>query len=86
MQGFVYGSNKPYITEDERKISEKDFRLITRHLGKPRLLRHFNFLVNRIFPDKWEMLTKVDQVLLGLLKPAGSVLAGRILFAAPVQK
>jgi ubiquinone/menaquinone biosynthesis C-methylase UbiE len=86
MQKMIYGSGKPYITEDERKLSEFDLDQIMRQL-EPRLFtKHFNFLVTRVIPDRFESLAKVDRLLLLVLRPIAHLLAGRMLFSARIAK
>ena len=86
MQRMIYGSGKPYITEDERKLSEFDLDQIMRQL-EPRLFtKHFNFLVTRVIPDRFESLAKIDRLLLRVLRPIAHLLAGRMLFSARIAK
>lgn len=86
MRRLIYGPGKPYITEDERKLSEVDLREITKHLQPRQFEKHFNFLVTRIVPDRFEFIAKADRLLLRLLKPIGRLLAGRVLVSAHVSK
>jgi ubiquinone/menaquinone biosynthesis C-methylase UbiE len=79
MQRFIYGHDKPYITEDERKLSEHDIAQIRKPLSKLEVSKHFNFLVTRIFPDRWLTAAKIDRVLLVALAPLAYLLAGRVL-------
>lgn len=53
MQRLIYGGVKPYITEDERKLTELDLKEILRPLHSIQSEKHFNFLVTRIFPDRF---------------------------------
>lgn len=78
MQKFVYASDKPYITEDERKLTELDMAAITRPLDV-HMRRYYNFIVTRLIPDKWDWAAKADRLLLKALP--GSLLAGRVLLA-----
>ncbi len=82
MQKLIYGPGRPYITEDERKLNESDLQEIARPLQEPEFLRHYNFIVTRLIPDKLETFAKLDQLLLRALKPLGPLLAGRVLFGA----
>lgn len=86
MRRLIYGPGQPYITEDERKLSEDDLAQISRPL-QPRLFtKYFNFLVTRVIPDRFDTSAKLDRLLLRLLHPIGHVLAGRVLFAARIAK
>lgn len=86
MRGFIYGQGKPYITEDERKLNESDVQAIIRQFGAPEFFRHYNLIVTRLLPDRYEVVAKLDQLLLRVLKPLGLVLAGRVLFASRIRK
>lgn len=86
MRKFVYGPGKPYITEDERKLNELDLKIITEQLQDPEFHRYFNFIVTRLISDRFRLSAKLDQLLLRILRPIGSLLAGRVLFSARIRK
>lgn len=86
MRGVIYGPGKPYITEDERKLSEFDLAQIMQPLAPPLLTKHFNFLVTRVIPDRFDTLTKIDRLLLRMLRPVAHLFAGRVLFSARISK
>jgi len=86
MQKLIYGAAAPYITEDERKLTEADLKLITAPLQAPTMRKYFNFLVNRLIPDRMETVAKADRLVLRTVGALGGVLAGRILFAARFRK
>jgi ubiquinone/menaquinone biosynthesis C-methylase UbiE len=86
MRSLIYGPGKPYITADERKLSESDLRAITAPLQEREFVKYYNFLVTRVVPDRFEGLAKIDRLLLRLLKPLGPWLAGRVLFSARFAK
>lgn len=86
MRSLIYGPGKPYITEDERKLSEVDVENISKHLGPRTFGKYFNFLVTRIVPDRFDSVAKLDRVLLRLLHPLGPFIAGRVLFCARLMK
>lgn len=86
MQRFIYGPGKPYITEDERKLSEFDLAEIMKPLEPPLFTKHFNFLVTRVIPDRFAQLAKADRLLLRALRPLAPLLAGRVLFSARIAK
>jgi 2-polyprenyl-3-methyl-5-hydroxy-6-metoxy-1,4-benzoquinol methylase len=83
MQRVIYGPGKPYITADERKLTEGDVEEIAkvvRFTGR----RHFNALVGRLVPD-YDFPAKVDRMLLSAVEPIGPLLAGRILYDGEVM-
>ena len=86
MRRFIYGTNKPYITSDERKLTESDIKKIHKHLRSMELDKYFNFLVTRLFPDRFSWIARVDRMLLKCLRPFASILAGRVLFAGRIAK
>jgi 2-polyprenyl-3-methyl-5-hydroxy-6-metoxy-1,4-benzoquinol methylase len=86
MRRFIYGPGKPYITEDERKLSESDLKQIMAPLQPCLFRKYFNFLVTRIIPDRIDIFAKLDCLLLRILHPVGHLLAGRVLFAARISK
>jgi ubiquinone/menaquinone biosynthesis C-methylase UbiE len=86
MQRLIYGPGKPYITEDERKLSESDLKEIVSPLKSIEFEKHFNFVVTRLIPDRFGFLNKADAALLALLHPFGRFLAGRVLFSARIEK
>ncbi|MBA3998024.1 MAG: hypothetical protein C0489_05645 [Candidatus Accumulibacter sp.] len=83
---LIYGPGTPYITADERKLSEADLAEIKKPLQACLIEKHFNFLVTRLIPDRFDSCAKADRLLLRLLKPLGPLLAGRVLFCAQVAK
>lgn len=86
LKQFVYGGQDVYITEDERKLTEKDILQIKDRLQPLDLEKYFNFLVNRVLPDKFYSLNKVDRFLLICLTPLARFLGGRILFVGRIAK
>lgn len=85
MQRLIYGPGKPYITEDERKLTERDMDLITKPLTV-NSRRYFNFLVTRIIPDRWDFTAKLDCIAMAIVGPLGKLLAGRVLLTGTLRK
>jgi ubiquinone/menaquinone biosynthesis C-methylase UbiE len=86
MLRFIYGSEKPYITHDERKLDERDIRVVRGAMQRLDLEKYFNFLVTRIFPDRYDLLSKIDRGILIMLNPIGHLLGGRVLLSGPIVK
>ncbi len=86
MVRFVYKNKKPYITEDERKLTELDVKAFINTMEKPEVKKYFNFIVTRIIPDKYLFLRKLDRILLMILSPISSILGGRVLVAGELKK
>lgn len=81
VQRSIYGKDQPYITEDERKLTEADVALITRNLTVQRA-EHFNFLVTRIVPDRYDWMLKADRLALRVMGRLARYLSGRVLLVA----
>jgi len=86
MQKFVYKGEKPYITVDERKLTQIDISQITKPMETILIEKYFNFLVNRIFPDSYELLNKIDRFMLIITKPISYLLGGRVFIAGRLKK
>jgi len=86
MTKFVYGEQKPYITEDERKLTEIDVKVFIAMMKRPEIHKYFNFVVTRIIPDKYLSLRKLDRALLIVLSPISFILGGRVLVAGELKK
>lgn len=86
MVRFIYGTENPYITQDERKINEHELKTLT-DIMRPDSLhkKYFQFLAGRIFPAR-RRVEKIDRVLMTMVGSAGSILAGRVVLAGTVVK
>lgn len=78
MRNFIYKGAKPYITEDERKLTEVDMREITDNLHVESK-RYFNAVVTRLVPDSYSFLNRLDRIMLSCLGFLGGLIAGRVL-------
>ena len=86
MEGFVYDNKNPYITEDERKLTEADCDAINQSLDGFVLRKYFYFIVNRVIPEKYDILNKIDRAVLTVCGYLGRYLAGRTLVAGSIKK
>lgn len=84
LRAFIYKGEKPYITQDERKTTERDIEAIKGSLGRIHDERYFNAIVTRLLPDKWTVMNKIDQMLLRVL-PVGRFIGGRALLAGRIS-
>ncbi len=85
MVNFVYEGKKPYITVDERKLTEKDIEDIVAII-RPEIIKYFSFIITRILPDKYLTLAKIDRILLIILFPISYILGGRVLVTGELKK
>lgn len=86
MRRFIYGTDRPYITQDERKLTEADLDLCRGALGRFDTEEYFNFIVNRILPDRFDAVAQLDRGLLKRLSGASRRLGGRVLITGTVAK
>jgi ubiquinone/menaquinone biosynthesis C-methylase UbiE len=87
MVRIVYGADKPYITEDERKMNEHDIALVLRGLEPRPRTRFFDMAVNRVLPAHTRALNILDHVVLNFaMRPVAHYLGGRILMTATIVK
>jgi ubiquinone/menaquinone biosynthesis C-methylase UbiE len=86
MVRFIYGTDTPYITEDEHKIDEREFAVVRSHMTDDIELQHFNFLDGRIVPSGLPLFSQFDRAVLMALRPMAAVLAGRVVFRGTVAK
>ncbi|MBI1875770.1 MAG: class I SAM-dependent methyltransferase [Acidobacteria bacterium] len=85
MQGIIYGNGTPYITADERKMTERDIRILKTAVGRVEREKYFDFLVSRVLP-RIAALAIMDRLLLTGLQPIARVLGGRVLLVGRVSK
>jgi len=85
MTGFIYKGSKPYITEDERKMSESDIAHVTARLSHIQSRRFYNLVVTRLVPDRLTAIEKLDRIALILLGPLGRFFAGRIVLVGTLR-
>ncbi|MEC4674547.1 MAG: class I SAM-dependent methyltransferase, partial [Nitrospirota bacterium] len=86
MKGFIYGKQKPYITQDERKLDERNLKQILSIFADRPSFRFFDFIVNRLIPDRLGILSKLDYIALNSVGPFAQYLAGRILLVGTISK
>jgi ubiquinone/menaquinone biosynthesis C-methylase UbiE len=82
---YLYGTDRPYITEDEHKIDNKEFAIILEMLEECRV-EYFNIFVNRIVPERNVLISKIDRMFAIAIGRLGHLLAGRIVFDGVIQK
>lgn len=85
MRSFIYGKNDPYITEDEHKIDETEFRHVV-DACETIDIAYYNGAVGRLFPDRLPVLPQIDRALMKAAGGLGAYLAGRVVFDGVVRK
>lgn len=79
MVNFIYGGKKPYITEDEEKLTEKEVKLVKEVLAEVEVHSYFNVIVTRIIPDRFVPASKLDRLFLKIFSPIAPMLGSRVL-------
>ena len=79
MRSFVYGSSA-YLTEDERKLNQRDLELI-RGAMKESTVEYFNMASDRLFPTTMTRLCRADRTVLTAIGPLRRLVAGRVVIA-----
>jgi len=85
MKNFIYGGEDPYITRDERKLTEEDVRILREHLSDL-TCAYFNVISTRLLPERFTLMCKADRVLLKVLAPVAHLLGARVVFTGKVTK
>ncbi len=85
MVKFIYDTDQPYITADEHKINETEFKIVTYCLQNVKV-RYFLGMSSRFFPERIQPATKIDRFLLACLGPLGRFFAGRVVFIGNLRK
>jgi 2-polyprenyl-3-methyl-5-hydroxy-6-metoxy-1,4-benzoquinol methylase len=78
MKRFIYGSDSPYITEDERKLDHRELADLKAQIVPDRLT-YFYVIITRIIPQRFSYFGRVDKVLCQALFGAGRYVSGRFL-------
>ncbi len=85
MKRWVYGTDAPYITQDERKMDQTDVECVIRHLARARV-EYFNCVVGRLIPDRWDWIAYLDRSFLRLCGALGRFLGARVVMWGQVGK
>ena len=85
MRHWIYGSDTPYITEDERKINENEFQIIRDSLVNCEA-DYFGMLEGRLFPNSMTWAARLDRMAMRAAGRIAPFLAGRVVFSGEVRK
>jgi 2-polyprenyl-3-methyl-5-hydroxy-6-metoxy-1,4-benzoquinol methylase len=80
MRGWIYGGQTPYITQDEHKIDEREFALVTARLSGLET-DWFNILEGRLYPARLTWASRIERAATRPLAGLAPVLAGRVVFS-----
>jgi 2-polyprenyl-3-methyl-5-hydroxy-6-metoxy-1,4-benzoquinol methylase len=81
---IVYGTDRPYITADERKMSEKDIDEVLSYLSDPQI-DYFKILSGRVLPNNTLWANKLERFMLRASPALGRLLAGRVVFTGRMR-
>lgn len=82
--GFIYDHQDPYITEDERKLNQRDMRMLEGYLEDTDW-DYFYCVAERIFPSKFQWIFKLDRMFLRVFRPFGWLLCSRFLLSGRLR-
>jgi 2-polyprenyl-3-methyl-5-hydroxy-6-metoxy-1,4-benzoquinol methylase len=85
MRSWIYGGETPYITEDEHKIDEYEFALVTARLAAFET-DWFNVLEGRLYPSRLRWASRIERAVMRPLRALAPVLAGRVVFSGRLAK
>ncbi|MEM9122772.1 MAG: class I SAM-dependent methyltransferase [Pseudomonadota bacterium] len=83
MTRFIYGQDKPYITEDEHKIDEVEFALLEAVCSNLKT-DWFNGFAGRLLPANAKPIAKADRALMRAFGGAGRFWGGRAVFEGTI--
>jgi len=86
MVKFIYGSSDPYITDDERKLDERELRMLQEFLQPGWRVQYFYMLCGRIWPTGYARLATLDRIVLNSSDWLGRAGAGRFVLSGTVRK
>jgi SAM-dependent methyltransferase len=86
MVRFIYGTDQPYITADERKIDERELAMLDAILRPGTPHRYFLFLAGRLLPAGWPRVAQFDRAFFATVGRAGRFFAGRVVLVGTVAK
>lgn len=82
---LIYGTDKPYVTEDERKLNEKELNALLALLEDINL-DFFLMVEGRLCPTRWPLFSKIDHAILRLVgQGGGRLLAGRFVLRGALK-
>jgi len=86
MVRYIYGTDAPYITDDEHKIDESELAILQAVLRPGPKYRYFLFLGGRLLAASGLGVAKFDQAVFAACPGLGRFLAGRIVASGTIVK
>ncbi len=85
MRRWVYGTDAPYITEDEHKINEHEFQILRDSL-RDCDAKYFGVIAGRLVPNSNTVAERLDSLLIRAAGPLAALLGGRVVFQGTIRK
>lgn len=85
MRRWIYNGETPYITEDEHKIDEHEFALVTARLTGAET-DWFNIVEGRLYPSRMIWASRIERALMRPLSSIAGYMAGRVVFSGRLVK
>lgn len=85
MRRWIYGDDTPYITEDEHKIDEHEFALVSARMTNSEC-DWFNMVEGRLYPSRLIWAARAERALMRPLLSLAPYLAGRVVFSGRLAK
>lgn len=84
---FVYGGEKPYITNDERKLDEQDVNKIVNLYASPYQEKYFGFVSHRLIPGRFRRIAQIDRLMLSICpKVLARMMGGSVVLYGTLDK
>lgn len=85
MRRWIYGTDTPYITADEHKINEAEFRLVSDSLTGSDI-DYFGCFEGRLFPNRIAWASRLDRRFMRAAAPIAATLGSRVVFRGRIRK
>lgn len=85
MSRWIYNGATPYITQDEHKIDEHEFALVTARLTGVET-DWFNIVEGRLYPSRMIWASRIERVVMRPFSSIAGYMAGRVVFSGKLAK
>lgn len=85
LRSVIYGPGTPYITQDERKLDQRDIAILRTALEVEEE-RYFNAVTGRILSRNQRLAAQAETVAMGIAGPVGRLAGGRVVMLGRVRK
>lgn len=85
LRRWIYGTDTPYITADEHKIDQHEFRLVRDSMTRCEA-DYFGVLEGRLFPNHIGWASRLDRSVMRVAGPAAPLFGSRVVFQGEIRK